>query len=202
MARGIPMEMGAKGAPMKKGMEEKDVGKKMSVEIEVEKGPMEPEEEALMGAAKEMDDMEEEAYGAAAPQGDFSAGGLNALVDGLNAVLPLFDMPDYERFSEGMTTLPPKFMKQLTMVNEAATAAGLDDMTIDFAAITDDKSLKMAAGKLRALAGNTSFKRFLRSERPEPMTAPEAPAPGGAPPAMALEMGGPSEDELMMSRLG
>jgi hypothetical protein len=88
------------------------------------------------------------------------------------------------------------------MVSEAAKAAGLDDMTIDFASITDDKTLKMAAGKLRALASNTSFKRFLRSERPEPMEAPPAPAPGGAPPAMAMEMGGPSEDELMMSRLG
>jgi len=198
MARGIPMEMGAKGAPMMKGMDKEEMGKTMSVEIEVEG----PEEEALMGKARQMDDVEDEAYGAAAPQGNFSASGLNALVDGLNAVLPLFEMPDYERFSESMTTLPPKFMKQLTMVNEAATAAGLDDMMIDFATITDDKSLKMAAGVLRALAGNTSFKRFLRSERPEPMTAPEAPAPGGAPPAMSMEMGGPSEDELMMSRLG
>jgi len=199
MARGIPMEMGAKGAPMMK--DEKGMGKKMSVEVEIEKGPMEPEEEEMMGKAREMDDMEEEAYGATAPRGDFSAGGLNALVDGLNAVLPLFGMPDYERFSDGMTTLPPKFVKQLTMVNEAAMAAGLDDMTIDFATITDDKSLKMAAGKLRALAGNTSFKRFLRSERPE---APTAPAPGGMPEepmaAPAAQMG-MSEDDLMMSRL-
>jgi len=196
MARGIPMEMGAKGAPMMKGMDEKEMGKSMSVEIEVEG----PEEEALMGKAREMDGVEEEAYGAAAPQGDFSASGLNALVDGLNAVLPMFDMPDYERFSEGMTMLPPQFMKQLTMVNEAAMAAGLDDMVVDFATITDDKSLKMAAGKLRALSGNTSFKRFLRSERPEAPAAPEAAMSEApmAPPAPAMSM---SEDDLMMSRL-
>ena len=189
------MEMGAKGGP-----------KKMSVEVEIEKEPMdmgemEPEEEMLMGKAREMDDMEEESYGAVAPQGDFSAGGLNALVDGINAVLPMFGMPDYPRFSEGMTTLPPKFVKQLTMVNEAASAAGLDDMTIDMATITDDRSLKMAAGKLRALAGKTEFKRFLRSERPE---GPTAPPIGGAemPPAPPQGMmGGMGEEDIMMSRL-
>jgi len=189
------MEMGAKGGP-----------KKMSVEVEIEKEPMspsamEPEEEAVMGKAREMDDMEDAAYGAAAPTGDFSVGGLNALVDGLNAALPLFGMPDYPRFSEGVTTLPPKFVKQLTMVNEAASAAGLDDMTIDMATITDDRSLKMAAGKLRALAGKTEFKRFLRSERPEGPTAPliggEAAPP--APPQGAT--GGMGEEDIMMSRL-
>lgn len=191
------MEMGAKGAPMMKGMDEKEMGKTMSVEIEVEG----PEEEALMGKARQMDDMEEEAYGAVAPQGDFSVGGLNALVDGINAVLPAFGLPDYERFAEGMTSLPPKFVKLLTMVNEAAAAAGLDDMTIDLSTVTDDRALKMAAGKLRTLAGNASFKRFLRSERPE---GPPAPAMGGMPqapmtaPAPAKGM---SEDDLMMSRL-
>jgi hypothetical protein len=195
MARGIPMEMGAKGAP-----------KKMSVEVEIEKNGGEMEDEPMGGAegkilemGREMDDTEEEAYGMAAPTGDFSVGGLNALVDGLNSVLPLFELPDYERFGDAVDTFPPKFVKQLTMVNEAANAAGLDDMVIDFSTLTDDRSLKMAAGKLRSLAGNTSFKRFLRSERPEAMP-PEAPAPGGAPPPMAPPKG-PSEDELMMSRL-
>ena len=186
--------MGAK-MPPKKMMEEKEMGKTMSVEIEVEG----PEEEALMGKARQLDEMEDEAYGAAAPQGDFSVGGLNALVDGINAVLPQFGLPDYERFAEGMTALPPKFVKLLTMVNEAAAAAGLDDMTIDLATVTDDKSLKMAAGKLRTLAGNASFKRFLRSERPAPPEKEMAPPPGGAPPAPMAS--GPSEDELMMSRL-
>ncbi len=191
MARGIPMEMGAKGGP-----------KKMSVEVEIEKGPMEPEEEEMMGQARQLDEVEDEAYMQVAPQGDFSVGGLNALVDGLNSVLPLFGLPDYERFAESSGVLPPAFVKQLTMVMEAAKGAGLDDMMIDLGTITDDKGLKMAAGKLRALAANTSFKRFLRSERPE---APSAPAPGGmpeAPMAMQAEAMGMGEDELMMSRLG
>lgn len=199
MARGIPMEMGAKSGPMGG---KKEMGKKMSVEVEIEKGPMEPEEEAMMGKARELDEMEDEAYGQVAPTGDFSVGGLNALVDGLNSVLPLFGLPDYERFAEAVDTLPSGFVKQLTMVMEAAKGAGLDDMMIDLGTITDDKGLKMAAGKLRALAANTSFKRFLRSERPE---APEAPAPGGmpeAPMAMQAEEIGMGEDELMMSRLG
>lgn len=191
MARGIPMEMGAKGGP-----------KKMSVEVEIEKGPMEPEEEEMMGQARQLDEVEDEAFMQVAPQGDFSVGGLNALVDGLNSVLPLFGLPDYARFAEATGVLPPAFVKQLTMVMEAAKGAGLDDMVIDLGTITDDKGLKMAAGKLRALAANTSFKRFLRSERPE---APSAPAPGGmpeAPMAMQAEEMGMGEEELMMSRLG
>lgn len=196
MARGIPMEMGAKGGP-----------KKMSVEVEIEKNGGEEMEGEEMGGAegeilklgREMDDTEEEAYGMAAPSGDYSTGGLNALVDGLNAVLPMFNLPDYERFAEAVDTLPSKFVKQLTMVNEAAKAAGLDDMTLDFGMMTDDKSLKMAAGKLRALAGNTSFKRFLRSERPEPM-GKEMPGPMASAPPPAPT--GPSEDEVLMSRMG
>jgi hypothetical protein len=185
------MDMGAKGGP---------TAKKMSVEVEIERGPMGPEEEAAMDSARKMDETEEEAYGAASPQGEYSAGGLNALVDGINTVLPLFGLPDYERFGEGSTTLPPKFIKLLTMVNEAAMGAGLDDMTFDISGIIDDRGLKMAAGKLRALAGNTSFKRFLRSERPEKPTAPEAAMSEApmAPPAPAMSM---SEDDLMMSRL-
>lgn len=191
MARGIPM--GAKAPPKKMMMGGEG---EMENETEYESGP----EATIIMMGKEMDDAEEEAYGAAAPQGDFSAAGLNVLVDGLNAVLPLFEIPDYERFTDGATTLPPKFVKLLNMVNDAAKSAGLDDMAIDVSSITDDRSLKMAAGKLRALAGNTSFKRFLRSERPggPAPKAEEAPAMGGAP----APMSGAGEDELMMSRLG
>lgn len=194
MARGIPMEMGAKGAPMKKGMKEEEGAKTMTLAIEVEG----PEEAALMSKASQLDDAEDEAYGATAPQGDFSVGGLNALVDGINAVLPLFGQTDYERFTEGMTALPPKFVKLLTMVNAASAAAGLDDMTIDLSDVTDDKALKMAAGKLRALGGNATFKRFLRSERPPPPEKEMAPMPGGAPTPKASDT---NEDDLMMSRL-
>lgn len=184
--------MGAKGP-----------SKGMKIEVEIEKGPMMPEEEAMLGKARELDDVEEEGYMAVAPQGEFSVGGLNALVDALNSVLPMFEMEDYPRFSEAVEVFPSEFVKQLTMVMEAAKAAGLDDMVIDFASIVDDKSAKMAAGKIRALAGNTGFKRFLRSERPA--EAPAAPAPGGmpaAPMAMQAEEMGMGEDELMMSRLG
>jgi len=192
MARGIPMEMGAKGAPMMKGMEEEDM-------MEGESAEMDGPEAAIVMIGKKMDDAEEEGYSMSGPDvSGATVGGLNALVDGINAVLPMFEVPDYERFTDGVTTLPGKFVKLLTMVNSAAQAAGLDDMVVDIASISDDRSLKMAAGKLRALAGNTSFKRFLRSERPAPVEKEMAPAPGGAPAPMAS---GPSEDELMMSRL-
>lgn len=186
--------MGAKGGP-----------KKMSIAVEIEKGgdktPMEGSgtEVQVMKLGRQMDETEEAAFGMAAPSGDYSLGGLNALVDGLNALLPMFGVPDYERFAEPVEVLPSKFVKQLTMVNEAAAAAGLDDMTLDLSTMTDDKSLKMAAGKLRALAGNTSFKRFLRSERPEPAEKEMQEPPVSAPPPAP---GGPSEDEVLMGRMG
>jgi hypothetical protein len=193
MARGIPM--GAKAPP--KMMEEED--DMMEGEGE-ESAELEGPEASIIMIGKKMDDAEEEGYSMSGPDvSGATVGGLNALVDGINAVLPMFEMPDYERFTDGVTTLPGKFVKLLTMVNSAAQAAGLDDMVVDIASISDDRSLKMAAGKLRALGGNTSFKRFLRSERPAPAAKePMAPAPGGAPAPMAS---GPSEDELMMSRL-
>ena len=193
MARGIPM--GAKAPP--KMMEEED--DMMEGEGE-ESAELEGPEATIVMIGKKMDDAEEEGYSMSGPDvSGATVGGLNALVDGINAVLPMFEMPDYERFTDGVTTLPGKFVKLLTMVNSAAQAAGLDDMVVDIASISDDRSLKMAAGKLRALGGNTSFKRFLRSERPAPAAKePMAPAPGGAPAPMAS---GPSEDELMMSRL-
>lgn len=194
MAQALDRGMGAKGGP-----------KKMSIAVEIEKGgdktPMEGSgtEVQVMKLGRQMDETEEAAFGMAAPSGDYSLGGLNALVDGLNALLPMFGVPDYERFAEPVEVLPSKFVKQLTMVNEAAAAAGLDDMTLDLSTMTDDKSLKMAAGKLRALAGNTSFKRFLRSERPEPAEKEMQEPPVSAPPPAP---GGPSEDEVLMGRMG
>lgn len=173
--------------------------KGMSIEVEIKKGGTEgsPEEAAVMGEAKKLDAVVDESYRAAAPEGEYSLGGLNSLVDSLNTVLGLFGGGDYPRFSEGTGSFPAPFVKALSMVNAAADAAGLDEMVIDMGGLVDDRSLKMAGGKLRALAGNAAFKRFLKSERPEPGAAP-APAP--APEVGRAPMSG--DDDMMMSRLG
>ena len=52
-----------------------------------------PQEEALMSRAREADAARETAFEEMAPSGDYPVGDLNALVDSLNGVLPLFDLP-------------------------------------------------------------------------------------------------------------
>lgn len=42
------------------------------------------------------------------PTGVYSVDGLNALVDGLNKVLPMFKMPAYPTFTEGIEGLCPR----------------------------------------------------------------------------------------------
>lgn len=148
-----------RGIPMGKQMP------KVEMEVSIEEGSP---EEGLMKIGKAMDDSEDEVYMMASPDTSaVSVAGLNTIVDALNAVLPLFGVvEEYPKFSVSVPSLPPAFMKQLTMVSEAAKGAGLDEMELDFSKIVDDRAAKMAAGLLRALAGSQAFKRFLRSERP------------------------------------
>jgi len=182
--RGIPM--GKPKAP------------KVEMEVSIEEGSP---EEGLLKIGKAMDDSEEEVYTMASP--DTSAvtpAGLNAIVDALNAVLPLFGVTEeYPKFSVSVPSLPPAFMKQLTMVSEAAKGAGLDEMELDFSKIVDDRAAKMAAGLLRALAGSQAFKRFLRSERPGGPAPMEAPA--AAPMPMGMMSSGADDEEMMMGRM-
>jgi len=176
------------------------------MKITVEKkamAPMEdPMDQKIMELSKESSDLKEMAYETVAPSGTYTVMGLNSLVDALNTVLPMFGIPDYAKFTETLPTLPGEFVKMLTMVNEAAVGAGLDEAVIDITTIVDDKGLKMAAGKLMTLAANTAFKQYLRSNEPmstiEPKEVEAAPM-GGAP--MMPEGGGMAEDEFMSGRM-
>ncbi len=181
-----------RGIPMGKNMP------KVEMEVSIEEGSP---EEGLMKIGKAMDDSEEDVYTMASPDTSaVSVAGLNTIVDALNAVLPLFDVKEmYPKFSVGVPSLPPAFMKQLTMVSEAAKGAGLDEMELDFSKIVDDRAAKMAAGLLRALAGSQAFKRFLRSERPGGPAPMEAPAMKPMP--MGTMSSGADDEEMMMGRM-
>lgn len=187
-----------RGIPMGKNMP------KVEMEVSIEEGSP---EEGLMKIGKAMDDSEEGVYTMASPDTSaVSTAGLNAIVDALNAVLPLFDVKEpYPKFSGAVGSLPPAFMKQLTMVSEAATGAGLDEMELDFSKIVDDRGAKMAAGLLRALAGSQAFKRFLRSERPDGGGTPRRPAPMEAPlmkpPALGMMSSTADDEEMMTARM-
>jgi len=173
------------------------------MKITIEKSQMaDPMDQKIMELGRESNDLKEKAYEAAAPSGVYTVMGLNALVDALNTVLPMFGIPDYAKFTETVASLPGQFVKMLTMVNDAATQAGVDGAVVDLSTIVDDKGLKMAAGKLMTLAANTAFKQFLRSSKPtmpeEEDDKEEEMAPMASKSSEAPGMGA---DDMMMSRM-
>lgn len=122
---------------------------------------VEPERIARLG--QNMDNAVADSIEAATPTGSYSVNGLNALVNALNKVLPLFQMPDYPTFDEDINgPLPEEFVRQLAMVNEAAMAANLEPMVFEEA--TDDTGLQMMAGRLDMLAKDKTFKAFLEEQ--------------------------------------
>jgi len=141
----------------------------------------------------ETEDMEDEVYASSAPKGRFSSKALNGLVDATNRLLPLFGVTDaYPKFSgEVQTTLPPAFMRVLSMFQKAvddgiAEGALPEDASIDLTIITDDTGLQGLAGRIGMAAKAPGFKRFLKTKTAEAETAP-----------MGEEE--PTEEEDMMS---
>jgi hypothetical protein len=179
------------------------------MKITIEKKAMapmaDPMDQKIMELGKERNDMKEMAYETVAPSGKYSVMGLNSLVTALNTVLPMFGIPDYAKFTETVMTLPGEFVKMLTMVNDAATQAGVDEAVVDLSTIVDDKGLKMAAGKLMTLAANTAFKQFLRSAEPmgtiEPKEEEEEDDKEEESGPMASKAMGMAADDMMMSRM-
>ena len=162
-----------------------------------------PEEQAAMDAAGQLDQQMDQAYDAMAPEGDYSKGALNSVVDGLNKLLPMFEVSEkYPKFDEETERLPSEFVRQLTMVLDAARDSGAADMEMDLSQVTDDQSLRMLAGRLDTLSKDREFKLFLSTD-PKPSEAAPAPAEAApmAPPAPAGPMAAGEMDALMMSRL-
>lgn len=123
---------------------------------------------AAMARQGEIETAEDEMYSAASPKGRFTGKGANALVDATNRLLPLFGISDkYDRFgSEPMTSLPPEFVRILTMFSKAiadAVDAGIlpEDATIDMKIVSDDSGLQSMAGRIGMAAKSPQFKRFL-----------------------------------------
>lgn len=143
----------------------------------------------------EVEEKEDEMYASASPKGRFSGKALNSLVDATNRLLPLFGIEDaYPKFGgEMQTSLPPAFVRLLTMFSKAiddAVAEGIlpEDATIDLTVITDDSGLQGLAGRLGMAAKSPGLKRFLKRKVSEPTAEAE--------PMMGDE---PTEEEDMMS---
>ena len=134
------------------------------------------EEQLIMEKAAEVDEVNAEAMAAMGPSGSFEVNELNQVVDALNLVLPLFDLPSYPEFAEGIDgDFPPEFLQQLMMVADAAADAGLERLAYDVTEIDGPEDLEDIAAKLDVLSKNQSFKTFLRTERKDAEEEVESP---------------------------
>ena len=158
-----------------------------------------PEEQQLMQMMNvermEMDN----ALSSQAPVGDFSADGLNRLVEALNGVLPMFDLEDYPEFDEYIDgALPVEFVRQLKMVLAAAADSGMQEMEVDLSMIEDDQDLMMLAGRLDSLSQDVGFKRFLMSSVPGAEATPEPAEPAPIPAEVEPDV---DAEAMMLSRV-
>ena len=142
-----------------------------------------PQEEALMSRAREAESAREGAFEQMAPSGDFPVGDLNALVDSLNQVLPMFKLPAYPSFAEDIDgPLPGEFVQQLSMVADAADAAGLERLSFDVATATDSAGLE-----------------DIQAEEEVPSDVPEDAPPFDV--AAAQDVAAVDEESLLMERM-
>jgi len=119
----------------------------------------------------EVEDKEDMLYEQASPKGKFSDKSLNALVQSVNRLTPLFGIKDsYPAFDKGMQTeLPAEFIRLLSMFKAAISDAieeGVlpEDAMIDLSVITDDSGIQALAGRIGMAAKNGGFKRFLNQK--------------------------------------
>jgi hypothetical protein len=170
-----------------------------------EKADIEKMRAMSMSRQGEIESAEDEMYTAASPRGRFTGKGANALVDATNRLLPLFGITDkYDRFGSGaMTSLPPEFVRILTMFSKAISDAvdmGMlpEDAMIDMKVVTDDNGLQGMAGRIGMAAKSPQFKRFLMRKVSEEMPAEDE---GTGEEEMSEEMGSEDMDKLMMERM-
>ena len=147
------------------------------------------EEEEMM-AASDLADF--------APQGQFSAIALNALVNEVNKILPKMGMPSYPVFEGDQTVFPPEFVDVISGIAMAAENADMD-VEIDLAAIEEDRDISLLAGTIATLAEDEEFLAFLaEGEEPEEVveeeTVVEEPMPGGGEEVI-------EDEELFMQRM-
>jgi hypothetical protein len=128
----------------------------------------------------EVEEKEDMLYEKASPKGKFSGKSLNALVQAVNRLTPLFGIKDtYPAFGgESMTELPAEFVRLLSMFKAAISDAieeGIlpEDAMIDLSVITDDNGIQALAGRIGMAAKSGGFKRFLNQKtggaKPAPM---------------------------------
>ena len=178
---------------------------------EVEMTDMSAPPEAVEARAEAADSMGLEtsfdnAMRQAAPEGNYTPTGLNALGQTINQALKLFgeEARPIDPYTDAESVLPLDIVKAVAMLNQAASDAGLDRFVVDLGTLTDDRALQEAAGKVDALAQNETFRMFLSQMNPIMSTEDELEDETMAHqeiPEMGMEEEVMDEEELFMRRM-
>lgn len=116
--------------------------------------------------AKEYEEEMDATFSEQAPRGKFGKSVLNELVTAFRDVQRLmgFEGEDlYPMFESDQTEFPPEFVRGLAMLAKAAEDFGQPGM-VDLSGIRDNSGVATLAAKVRALADDPEFEKFLKSE--------------------------------------
>jgi len=117
--------------------------------------------------AKDYEGEMDTAFTEEAPKGKFSKAVLNELVTAYRDVQRLMGFEDadlYPMFEQPtVTEFPPEFVRGLAMLAKAAEDYGKPGM-IDLTGIKDNAGVATLAAKVRALADDPEFEKFLTTE--------------------------------------
>lgn len=124
------------------------------------------EEMALTDTIGQAEEEEDAVIGAESPVGQFTAAGFKPLIRNLNELLPLFDAEPYPEITEDLEVWPEDLTRVVMMVETAVSdAIGAQEVDADKAiqmeGVASDRDLKVLASKIRTLARDKNFKRFL-----------------------------------------
>ena len=104
------------------------------------------------------------------PQGKYSARALNAVVDVINEIMPMFGEPmPMSQYNEDMTMLPQELMNALMAIMAIAEQAGIP-IDMEISAIVSDNDLAKLAALMKRLAKDKKLKDFLTQGEKEEVT--------------------------------
>ena len=131
------------------------------------------------------------------PQGQYSARALNAVVDVINEIMPMFgEMNPMPQYTEDMTMMPQELMNALMAIMTVAEQAGVP-IEMELSAIVSDNDLAKLAALIKRLVKDQTLKDFLTQgeteEVTEEVTMESAPTPEGG-----MEI---SDEELFAQRV-
>lgn len=131
------------------------------------------------------------------PQGKYSARALNAVVDVINEIMPMFgEQMSMPEITADMTMMPQELVNAIMAIMTIAEQAG-SPIDIELSAVVSDNDLAKLAALLKRLTKDKKLKDFLMQGAPEEVTEEvtmeSAPTPEGG-----MEI---SDEELFAQRV-